>query len=58
MKRHDNVITCRFSSSEIEILDNCIDRGLFRNRSDAVRALVWKAMEIYNLRRIEEYDYP
>lgn len=43
MNNRGDVITCRFSAAEIRILDACIENGLFRNRSDAVRGLVWKA---------------
>lgn len=53
----NNTVSCRFSTSEVEILDKCIEKGMFRNRSDAVRGLVWKAMEIYNLRKIGDIDH-
>ncbi len=55
-KTHDfeyKLVTCRFTASEMEIIDGYIDQGYFRNRSEAIRMLVWKALETWSPRRIK-----
>ncbi|AMH95256.1 hypothetical protein AR505_1541 [methanogenic archaeon ISO4-H5] len=37
----------------MEIIDGYIDQGYFRNRSEAIRMLVWKALETWSPRRIK-----